>query len=114
MTAAKGVGRKIVAAQDLGWPCVAFCYNGYVSEISDKAPNYTRCGLVCGHREGRCGKIYLRSRLGGTYGGEVRAWLAVGIWERLVRRNCEGILRSGNQREARTRQQQQKKSTEMK
>jgi hypothetical protein len=37
----------------------------------------------------------LRSRLGRTYGGEVRAWLAVGIWGKVARRDCEGILRSG-------------------
>jgi hypothetical protein len=66
-----------------------------VSEVSDMTANHARCWLVCVHREGRCGKVYLRSRLGRTYGGEVRACWAVGIWERLVRKDCEGILRSG-------------------
>lgn len=70
-----------------------------VSEVSDKTANHALCWLVRGHGEGRYGKIDLRSRLGRTYGGEVRAWWAVGIWERLVWRDCEGILRSGNRGE---------------
>jgi hypothetical protein len=61
--------------------------------------NHTRCWREHGGGKGR--KINLRSGLGGTYRGEVRACWAVGIGKKFVvrRRNCEGILRSGNRRE---------------
>ena len=63
--------------------------------------NHTRCWLIREHGRGNRRKIDLRSGLGGTYRGEVRAWWAVGIGEKFVvrRRNCEGILRSGIRRE---------------
>jgi hypothetical protein len=73
---------------------VLLLYRWDVSEVSDKTANHARCWLVWGHREGRYGKVYLRSRLGRTYGGEVRAWWAVGVVTELDARDKITLCRS--------------------
>ena len=55
--ACEGVARRIVMERKPGWlRAVACCSPNKgesVSEVSDKAPDHTRGGLVCGHSKGR-------------------------------------------------------------